>query len=522
MNLKSYSRTLNGHKLIRYSSKPLSAEREVEAATTFSKLYVLGSRFVANLPQTDVKPGDDFAIMAAQALVRAWYLTKTRSGTASSIDGKAVEKLTTAACILQLLVDESPANGEGRFLLIKLYRLLGTPFLILPQLDALKMRTFQHDTVLHIVTERASNDFIIGGAKYQAALTKTILSRRDLYTSMEQEVGDALTNAFVEEAYSQVSDMLDLESKLTRSYQRLAGELELVRQSALRDVNELMTSLDDATSNLRGRLEDSKDVRDWDLLPDYGSKVSADEGIRQMTTMSADANSDWSQTMAKAWLSVLDPASTTDQTHSVSGPGLWNASDAERALVDFAQSLSSLRKSQPKANGNDNSASDSNAQPDADFTAIERGLSAIISSTQSDAPWQHSHSTSTLIEAVSMLEIAIHGWSKSKSKTDSKLGKNRSDLQGSGESESILNIARQVLQGRLTAIVQGEGEDKSERKKAANSRVLNHTIGLDMDVDMEDFLRKLSGFATELDQSRVNAHGELVKALNSKVTSLSG
>ena len=84
--------------------------------------------------------------------------------------------------------------------------------------------------------------------------------------------------------------MLKLSQRFGNSHHRFLGELELVRQSALRDFNELTgekavavenLARDKSESNcvqcafilcltfLAGRLED---VRDWDLLPDYLGK----------------------------------------------------------------------------------------------------------------------------------------------------------------------------------------------------------------------------------------------------------
>lgn len=84
--------------------------------------------------------------------------------------------------------------------------------------------------------------------------------------------------------------MLKLNQRFGNSHHRFLGELELVRQSALRDFNELTGEKAVAVENLArdkselkcmsrvlffwltvsvGRLEG---VRDWDLLPDYLGK----------------------------------------------------------------------------------------------------------------------------------------------------------------------------------------------------------------------------------------------------------
>lgn len=86
--------------------------------------------------------------------------------------------------------------------------------------------------------------------------------------------------------------MLKLSQRFGNSHQRFLGELELVRQSALRDFNELNNEKAVAIENLKrdkcecrlrtvhsmhiltvrtvfGMTACLEDVRDWDLLPDY-------------------------------------------------------------------------------------------------------------------------------------------------------------------------------------------------------------------------------------------------------------
>lgn len=214
----------------------------MSSAKTLFERYLSAVSFGDDVPDTDVKPADDLALMAAQELVSGW-----------AEDG-GEQWLILAALVLLAATGRSPANGEVRLLLVQVYRLLGVPSLILHQLEALKMRTFQQDTVLHVVVSRASSDALIGGIDYRSAVTRIILQRRQMYTSTNLEVGDALGGAFANEAYSQVAEMLALDEKLANSFQRAVGELELVRQSALNNVRDLVDSLDDAASNLRAYL----------------------------------------------------------------------------------------------------------------------------------------------------------------------------------------------------------------------------------------------------------------------------
>lgn len=50
------------------------------------------------------------------------------------------------------------------------------------------MRTFQQDTVLHMVTERSSSDYVAGGEKGRAMISKLLLNSKGIYESTEREV----------------------------------------------------------------------------------------------------------------------------------------------------------------------------------------------------------------------------------------------------------------------------------------------------------------------------------------------
>ena len=53
------------------------------------------------------------------------------------------------------------------------------------------MRTFQQDTVLHVVTERSSSLQVAGGPKAQAVMRTLLSDSQAIYQSTEVEVSDA-------------------------------------------------------------------------------------------------------------------------------------------------------------------------------------------------------------------------------------------------------------------------------------------------------------------------------------------
>lgn len=136
--------------------------------------------------------------------------------------------LVLASSALHLLIRNSPANGPARILLTRIYRLLGEllrlarcwvkcdndsrqytpsgcPSLISEQVERLQMRTFQQDTVLHIVTERASSLQIAGGLTAQSAMRTLLSENQAIYRSTENELTEGIVSAMTECSFSQVS-----------------------------------------------------------------------------------------------------------------------------------------------------------------------------------------------------------------------------------------------------------------------------------------------------------------------------
>ncbi len=121
------------------------------------------------------------------------------------------------------------------------------------------MRTFQQDTVLHIVTERASSLQIAGGVKAQSIMRTLLSENQAIYRSTENELTEGIVTAMTECSFSQVKrhsskieprletnisrlyiaqipGMLEMSDSFSASHQRVVGDLELMRDIAMVDV----------------------------------------------------------------------------------------------------------------------------------------------------------------------------------------------------------------------------------------------------------------------------------------------
>lgn len=249
---KEYICQLNAYKLLQLVLPPSeNADEQRKVARKQFELYLHGARFgksdldgcVINLtspanrispsaqgiPLTDVRPADDFGLLSAQAFIATWTKSEQKdlqgmplpSFPPDSTDIFCMVDLLTAIFVLEKIVKDSPANGHARMLLLRLYRMVGAsrclsllkdgayyplicstaaPSLLSQHVQQLKMRTFQQDTVLHIVSERGSSDYVAGGDKGRAMISKLLINSKGIYESTEREVRMFWNGISVEES----------------------------------------------------------------------------------------------------------------------------------------------------------------------------------------------------------------------------------------------------------------------------------------------------------------------------------
>ena len=102
-------------KLLRYNLLPseLTPEAESERAAEYVKVYLGCLQYGSGLPDTELQPGDDLAILAGHAYVSAWCQNREET------------YLQAAAAILEYASSRSKQSYRIRLLLIRIYHLLG-------------------------------------------------------------------------------------------------------------------------------------------------------------------------------------------------------------------------------------------------------------------------------------------------------------------------------------------------------------------------------------------------------------
>lgn len=158
-------RTINILKLQRllsaFSSTTVTSELEFakQCASLYHKALPLG----ANLVATDLQPADDLAVLAASALINAHHISLQNKDTPPATPEEAQALLLDTIALLEYTSLKSRWCYGSRFLLVRLYRLLGAPSLAYQNYNMANLKSIQHDTLSHNILSRASI-FSLGSA----------------------------------------------------------------------------------------------------------------------------------------------------------------------------------------------------------------------------------------------------------------------------------------------------------------------------------------------------------------------
>ena len=109
------NRYLNAQKLLRYNlpASQITPELEASRAVQYLQVYLDALKLGKDLPDTELQPADDLALLSGQAFVSAWRA------------GGDTAYLYNAVAALEYASSRSKQSYKIRLLLIRIYRLLG-------------------------------------------------------------------------------------------------------------------------------------------------------------------------------------------------------------------------------------------------------------------------------------------------------------------------------------------------------------------------------------------------------------
>ncbi|PFH54291.1 hypothetical protein AMATHDRAFT_38233 [Amanita thiersii Skay4041] len=346
-------RLINAYKLLRYKlpTSDLTPEAECMRAKAYTKHYLEGLKLGTDLPNTELQPADDLAILAGNSFVMLWKLTGDET------------YLFNAIVVLEFALTKSPQSFQARLIVIRLYRLLGAPSLALEHYRAMRIKQIQHDTLSHLILSRAST-FSLSSIG-DLTLATECLEATQIYLSNSQETGDFIVRAFTTEKYSQIPEFIAFEERLDNSLQRDTIKMEHLR---MRLTHEPISSdiIDMELIELKFIFDRTHhDNRDFGTLPNYQPQVETTLN-EQTLLFGKSSGHGWLSIFLRLYIRALQQASDLDDTVEEklligdrpkqnidpeqqrplkerllmkSEEELAELTDAERLLVDYACAL---------------------------------------------------------------------------------------------------------------------------------------------------------------------------------------
>ncbi|KAF4576791.1 hypothetical protein EYR36_004771 [Pleurotus pulmonarius] len=299
--INELQRRINVHKLFRFNlaTSQLTLEAETTRASLYFTEYLQALPLGANLPNTELQPADDLAILAGCAYVNLWTISKEE------------KYLYIAASLLEYGLLKSNASFLMRLMLVRIYRLLGAPTLALEHYRAIQTKQVQHDTLSHFILSRASTFSL--AATGDLTFATECLETSQIYLSNSQETADFVVRAFTGEKYSQIPEFIAFEDHLDNSLQRDIIKMEHVR---MRFTHEIVNSdiMDLELIELKFIFDrNHHDNRDFQILPDYQPRSIPNFNDQTMLFGRGEGHG-WLMILLRMYIRALQQSSDLDDT----------------------------------------------------------------------------------------------------------------------------------------------------------------------------------------------------------------
>ncbi len=314
----------------------LSEGSEAALAAELVARYVDGLSVGKDLPDTEMQPADDLALLGAQALLSAYRLS----------GGKLVY-LFQVIGLLEFGLTKSSKGYQLRMLLIRSYTLAGALDRALIHYGLLGLKSVQADTLSHLVSERCSafsatgkNAKAADEATYKMAV-RTLSTAQAIYEENAGSTPEMIGKALEHGIYSRVEEFVEFGEALERSLQRQVVRLEEARSHLHRRGNfaddEQRKTFEAAISNsvasVRADLAAGlSDQRDYSVLVNY--QPMATPSVEELTQVGQRQDAGWVRSIA---LTLADDQGGV----GIEEQDLQTLTAREKALVQLMASLRS-------------------------------------------------------------------------------------------------------------------------------------------------------------------------------------
>jgi len=248
MTVNDIQRNINIEKINFYLGYNISNEDEMkEYIKKLIKLYEETLPFGTNLEDTERQFGDDYLVLAAALLIDYYKSTNK------------ICYVYEAIAILERGLEKSKFNFQFKIILMRLYSILGDAFRTTELSKSLNLRSIQFDTLSFLYTEGLDS----------LNLTQVPLQIYNLYLSIYKsnhiETPDVITQAYKNETYSKIIEILDFYHKLNNSIQQVLFHQQIIRIETIQAFNNV-NKVKDYLSSVNDKF--------IDITEDYLSKCT--------------------------------------------------------------------------------------------------------------------------------------------------------------------------------------------------------------------------------------------------------
>ncbi|PWN50628.1 hypothetical protein IE53DRAFT_86224 [Violaceomyces palustris] len=245
---------INIWKILRSTQTSCSVTGELSFSKAVLKAYVEGLPIGRKLPDTEMQPADDLALLSAQALVSAFRLDS----------GQGWNHLLAAAGVLEFALKKSKKGYALRLLLVKIYLLLGCYDLASKHYSQVGVKGIQNDTISHFITDRAS--LFALGPDATKEIENNFKASTAIYRENAKETPEMVTKAFQFDTYSRIEEFIEFGEAVERSTQRQVSRVESLRIKLIKGEGIEPGELDVLKHVIASKLPDQ---RDYEVLRNF-------------------------------------------------------------------------------------------------------------------------------------------------------------------------------------------------------------------------------------------------------------
>ncbi|WVQ72776.1 hypothetical protein IAR50_002336 [Cryptococcus sp. DSM 104548] len=303
-------------------------------------LYNDGLAHGKNLPPTDVQPANEAGLISINLLLTMWHFQSSSAANEKPL-WKAISRL-------EEIVKKSPVCMYARYLLVRLYRLVGAPQKSFPHMTKLSLSEIQLENLLHVFVERGgAGEAVLSNTEKEWKEGGLVEKATAMYKRTAIEFPDYVKDALTNESYSKISSIKYLNSALASSLSHRALLVERASHYLLSTPStggalpkELRKGLKRATQELEQNEGKSEDLRNWELVYEIGGSLPL---VRDITELAPSGRSScaWLKVLSRFWLNVVEfqTGGELKEFSSSQGEAL---EAAEQGLVEIGGELLSI------------------------------------------------------------------------------------------------------------------------------------------------------------------------------------